>query len=183
MRISHRRKREHKAKVRRHAWKTKRTARVRRMCKEFDEGCAHAKYRSLATNYGQLCAETVMQQATHTMGVMLGMDAVPKSMIETAFLDGYDRVINDRRWDKQYKGTTLDREAAREADFAAWQREFFAHGGVIQLQPGEDVEFIQPGKQFIGIGPSRTGKGSLWQRAKAKVVGWFGGDSLQKQPL
>lgn len=189
MKLSHRRKRDHKAKVRRHAWKAKRVARVRRMCKEFDEGIAHNHYRTLAIATGEMHARNTHQRFMVRMASKFDRRSrTYRKACTAAFLYGYDSVMNDRRYDKQFKAATLDRVSARALDYLNWDRGFFndpvpVPNGVIKLKPGERMELIISPEPMVYCGSARTGKTRLWDRAKAKVASWFGGSSLKKQSL
>lgn len=167
MKLSHRRKRDHKYKVRRHAWKIKRETCERRMYKESREAVNHTKHRLLAMGVGSLGAAAAEHQAMTTMAIIPVSAGIYRTMIKTAFLDGYDRVMNDRRYDKVFKSMTLDRKAAREEDFAVWQR-WYESVGAINLQCREGVEHIQLGNENVGGCLSRMTKGSLWARLKDK---------------
>ncbi|MBL4297832.1 hypothetical protein H8F06_21370 [Vibrio fluvialis] len=186
MKLSHRRKRDHKAKVRRHAWKSKYETLCRRVYKELAEVAAHAMYRAVAAANGQLCAMNTARQVRILLAdPNYRLTAMYRTSCRESFLTGYDHVMNDRRYDKEFKAATLDREKARAVDYDIWSRHFFnerVHAD-IQFEPGEDVEVMKSPEPIVYCGSARAGKTRLWDRAKAKVASWFGGSSLKKQSL
>lgn len=186
MKLSHRRKRNHKAKVRRHAWISKHQRLCRRVYKEFDKVFAHTAYRAMASANGQLHAMVIARQVRALIAdPNYRLNVMYRTSCREAFLTGYDHVMNDRRYDKTFKTATLDRENARAVDYDIWNRHFFKERVYtdIQFKPGEDVEVMKSPDPTVYCSTARIGKTRLWDRAKAKVASWFGGSSLKKQSL
>ncbi|EKO3392548.1 hypothetical protein OMA37_004388 [Vibrio fluvialis] len=188
MKLSHRRKRDHKAKVRRHPWKVKEEVRIRRFRAWIRFKSKVFAYRHRAFVDGHRAACLVFK--TYLQGEINFGEC--RELSKKAFLTAYDRVVNDRRFDQYFKDHRLAEwvtsSQARAVDLNRWERAFMAGIGLATLDFCESdktktAQDITAEKLAVVIAPTRKRKGGFWEQVKGKLTQWFGGGESNTQGL